>query len=374
MHLSYLDSLRALAALYVMMSHISQTVWPITVGNLHGVSLALTAPFRYGRYAVGLFIVLSGFSLMLPVIKNGGYLKGGSKKFFAKRARRILPPYYFALILSLILALTVLSKKTGTHWDVAIPVTYLGVWTHIAMLQDVFSPSQINHVFWSISVEWRIYFLFPVIVLSMRLWGRTRTVLLTMAFSIALFFLVRNSIWFGITPSYFALFTFGMCAAQIAYGKAEADADARKKIPWSAFAVVLFLVFCVLVYAHRRNVTPTQEFCLDTVDGVVSTCVLVAVGISDNLLRRILSWKPLAFIGTFAYSIYLVHALIVQLVWQFVLTPFHANAMVCYLMLIAVGAPAAVAISYLFHLAFERPFMNFTRAGIPAPPVSAVQT
>ena len=48
--------------------------------------------FIYGRFAVVVFIVLSGFSLALSPARHGWRLDGVSR-FARRRALRILPPY-----------------------------------------------------------------------------------------------------------------------------------------------------------------------------------------------------------------------------------------------------------------------------------------
>ena len=79
--------------------------------------------FKTGHYVVDLFIVLSGFCLMLPVIRHRGTLPGNTIIFFKKRIRRILPPYYLAMGFSLLLIITMIGEKTGTRWDISIPIT-----------------------------------------------------------------------------------------------------------------------------------------------------------------------------------------------------------------------------------------------------------
>ena len=67
-HLGYLDSLRALAAIYVVMYHAIYQIDPH-----HPVRTGAAGAFRslfVGHYAVDLFIVLSGFCLMLPVARS----------------------------------------------------------------------------------------------------------------------------------------------------------------------------------------------------------------------------------------------------------------------------------------------------------------
>lgn len=86
--LDYLDGLRALAALYVVLHHAWLTIWSAEYYKQPvGVLAALTGWLAYGHFAVSAFIVISGFSLMLPVAR-GGVLKGGARRFFKKRARR----------------------------------------------------------------------------------------------------------------------------------------------------------------------------------------------------------------------------------------------------------------------------------------------
>ena len=101
-HLPHLDGLRAIAALYVVLHHAMLQASHPTVHPHNWIEWAerlLTG----GRLAVDLFIVLSGYSLMLTVIRNNGVLSGGAVAFFKKRARRILPPYFACLAISLLL-------------------------------------------------------------------------------------------------------------------------------------------------------------------------------------------------------------------------------------------------------------------------------
>src|SRR5579871_2999498 len=93
--LPFLDGLRGLAAAYVVLHHAALEVpavgLPRTAALVHGL-------FRHGHYAVAVFIVLSGFCLMRPVLRNPSHgLPGGFLAYVGRRARRILPAYYAAL-------------------------------------------------------------------------------------------------------------------------------------------------------------------------------------------------------------------------------------------------------------------------------------
>jgi peptidoglycan/LPS O-acetylase OafA/YrhL len=105
LRLGFLDGLRGLAALYVMFAHVYY-LQSAEVGRLHwhlprAVWLA-TGWAAAGRSAVAIFIVLSGFCLMIPVARSAdGTISGGVWEYLKRRARRILPPYYAAMAFSL---------------------------------------------------------------------------------------------------------------------------------------------------------------------------------------------------------------------------------------------------------------------------------
>ena len=102
-HITHVEGLRAVAALIVYVNHAYAQTWnpdltPPPDGLLSLVSYSLIA----GHLSVTVFIVVSGFCLALPVVATGE-LRGGAGAFFKRRARRILPPYYGAVALCLLL-------------------------------------------------------------------------------------------------------------------------------------------------------------------------------------------------------------------------------------------------------------------------------
>jgi peptidoglycan/LPS O-acetylase OafA/YrhL len=73
--LDFLDGIRGLAALYVVIMHSAMDVdWTHTSSWLFAMSPLISE----GKLAVAVFIVLSGFCLTLPVANAGGTaLRGG---------------------------------------------------------------------------------------------------------------------------------------------------------------------------------------------------------------------------------------------------------------------------------------------------------
>jgi peptidoglycan/LPS O-acetylase OafA/YrhL len=100
---AFLDGLRGLAALYVVLFHIRAQFDP--GAPLHPFATRsgemATVWLAHGHLAVDVFIVLSGFCLMMPVAASPDkHLKGGVAGYLKRRARRILPPCYAALALA----------------------------------------------------------------------------------------------------------------------------------------------------------------------------------------------------------------------------------------------------------------------------------
>ncbi len=86
--------------------------------------------------------------------------------------------------------------------------------------------------------------------------------------------------------------------------------------------------------------------------------MIAAANTEIGWLNKALSWRPLVAVGTFAYSIYLIHAPLIQVIWQYLLFPLQPHPLFRLMTLFVVGTPLIVGISYLFFLVGERPFLN----------------
>ncbi len=361
-HLASLDSLRAIAAIYIAVHHAFQ-LSGIENKPLPQAIQALVKFFSYGHYSVDLFIVLSGFCLMIPIVRNHGKLRGTFKQFCFKRARRILPPYYFAMLLSLTLIGTCIGQPTGGAWDISIPVTLKDVVTHILLVHDLFRDTtpKINSAFWSIAVEWRIYFLFPVLVIAWKRWGGMRTTLLATGFSY-LIFLIASKISFlnldpiGACPHYLGLFAMGMLGADIVFNHSDINTFLRKEISWNLLSIFFMLL---ALPAYNLFMAGGQSWVIaDLMVGVACMSFLIATTNSpSHPFSSALEWKPLAKVGSFSYSLYLIHVPLLQVIIQYLFKPLNLNSTLGFVVLIA-SIPLVILVSYLFFLLFEKPFLT----------------
>ena len=108
--LAGLDGIRGLAALYVVVNHIFLRAFP---GYPAARAPFWAGWFIYGRFAVVVFIVLSGFSLALSPARHGWRLDSLSR-FAHRRIRRIVPAYWAALVFSLAVAWLIVLTLEST--------------------------------------------------------------------------------------------------------------------------------------------------------------------------------------------------------------------------------------------------------------------
>ncbi|BDI28761.1 hypothetical protein CCAX7_008120 [Capsulimonas corticalis] len=358
--LDFIDALRALPALYVMMAH---TIGRIAVDHApHGLIKFLFKFLAEGHLAVAVFIILSGFCLMLPTLKHDTHLKGGPIRFFKRRALRILPPLYITFLLEIVVLCFYVNPATNTIYGLRLPgdwVNHKVFLSNLFLLIDIFPSHSLpsSAVFWSIAVEWRIYFLFPVILYAWRKFGGAKTVLSTVAIAYLLAWCWRNTILFGATVQFLGLFALGMYAAEICYRPTQQWRQWRDKLPWTALAMVFFgmIGFGSLIFGWKRLVSVMPI--ADLVTGLGACCLLIAASQArSGVVTRILSLRPLVAIGSFSYSLYLIHWPILELAQQHLIDPSHLSDTGKFLAYAIAIWPPIIGVSYLYYRCFELPF------------------
>jgi peptidoglycan/LPS O-acetylase OafA/YrhL len=142
----------------------------------------------------------------------------------------------------------------------------------------------------------------------------------------------------------------------------------RRSVPWKWICLISLAGFVILKRFIGEEDRASAIF--DPAFGVV--CALFLVVLSDSprsLPRRCLQWKPLAFVGTFSYSLYLIHAPLIQLIWLYLVQPVGWNPIATFFGLVFLGSLLILSAAYLFFLVCERPFLiSPTRARCPALP------
>ena len=355
--LDFLDGLRGLAALFIVCHHSYSLV------ELCGGALPRSVVFlRFGHFVVTLFIILSGYCLAMPLLK-GGALRGGTLGFLKRRAIRILPPYYAAVGISL-----VISLLAGGGWIPMtgfIPVTAAGVASHLLLVNNiwgntshtVFGDPTLSGVFWSTAVEWQISLLFPVLAW---LWRRFHPLAVAPVIGLLAYGVERagaGTVWAGLSAPYYLMFAVGMLAATVVY--APWCARLRERAPWSFLCGVSFTGFCAVSVQQGYNNLSTMFGIADLLFAPFAFTLLIAASRFGEL-QRALSWKPITALGAFSYSIYLLHEPLLKVLFgaffeHHVGTLGAAAALALTLVTLV---PLTILASRLFYEWFEKPVIR----------------
>jgi peptidoglycan/LPS O-acetylase OafA/YrhL len=351
----WLDGLRGCAALFVVLHHMWLSSWPF-FPNDHGPWFL--GWLLYGHLGVAVFIVVSGYSLTLAPVRSGGALKGGARRFLRRRAWRILPAYWAALTLSALAFALILQPEVG---DGTVARSFL---IHATLLQDVFGNTPVNGTFWSVAVEWQIYFVFPLILLLAWRWSMVAAVAVTTATVLVAHELAVHggsaAAKIGhLSPQFLALFAFGVLASWKANGPWAATAPRWARPAVWGVTVAAFAGVVALAQVKGSPWMTQNWFSVDLLFGVaVAGGLYLAANTTSPLRDRTLGSRPLLVLGSFSYSLYLVHAPIVEGMQRWVIGPIADTRGANFVLLLAIALPVVLALAYFFFLVFEKPFLD----------------
>jgi peptidoglycan/LPS O-acetylase OafA/YrhL len=362
----YLDGLRGLAALYVVLVHVE----PSLTEPLPAFVQLFTKTLKYGSFSVVIFIVLSGYGLTMSVVRSqSNYISGGLIDYIKRRSRRILPAYYGTLFFCVILAAAIfnLEKFTTFEWsEVAGKGPFFrhfsvrDVLAHTLLIHNL-SPEtymSINPPLWTVATEWQLYFIFPLLLLPIwRRFGLTSSVIVGFLIGIAPLYLL-NGLFKQAAPWYIGLFALGMAAADIGFSDKPKLIALRNSLPWG----MLTIFFTVIAFVIEWRTLGLDIWISDSFFGLATACLFInctkQVTDGKKLPRYLRVFEhPLAIaLGTFSYSLYLTHGPVLVLVRYFLfslqLSP-AIFAVISYML----GVAVSLVIAYIFYLVFERPFI-----------------
>jgi len=358
--LPYLEGLRGLAALYVVFFHADYELSQYRAGS--SAVLPFHARFmHYGHYSVAIFIVISGYVLSLPVLASSG-LPGGTFAFLKRRARRLLPGYYAALVFAVPLALY--NDTPGLSEPKTLAVQFAA---HALLVHNLFSFTTygLDGPLWSVALEIQIYVIFAFILV--RVWGRfgvTPMVAVALALGLAPMFwgiahhhsrsFAFGSFW------YLGLFAFGSAAAWLSRNRRFA------RFPWLGIATAFGAAFIGLNYTTSALTSSESVLgALDLLLGLTTAALFVSIAQRNALGKRplaarILAARPFVALGAFSYSVYLIHEPLLILATRLLARTNVSDAGIVALVYFVV-IPLVVAVAYVFSLAFERPFISSFR-------------
>jgi peptidoglycan/LPS O-acetylase OafA/YrhL len=304
-HIPYLDGLRGLAALWVMIgharvealsTHLTGKYWPKLLGYIHE------------GWAVPVFIVLSGFLLATPLVDHSREKWRGAWQFMVRRARRIYPAYLAAIVLGLILinVFPYWSSLATPRWKDAIPVTGKDLGLHLLLLHNWF-PGYIHKIdppMWSLAIEWQIYILFAVVLVPILFAKGWKAFVIAGAIISAICFLKDKE--FALL---LACFVVGAVSSKLSYSEVAIAQKIR------SFAAIPYIAGALFIGAY---IVFNRGIIADAFTGTASALVLIYLCRPSKEsrilagLRSFLASRPARMLGWFSYSLYLIHFFILS--------------------------------------------------------------
>ena len=313
--LGNLDVFRAIAALAVCFYHFNRE--SLTGGTLYA------ACSHYGNYGVDIFFVVSGYVIPLSLLKIGFTLSRLSI-FLKARFFRLYPAYILAAALTIGLwyASTWIPGFRGATPPA---LTALQIFANITLTCDLLHQSWFGVVFWTLAIEAQ-YYVLVALSFGMLFSPQGRQQLLRYG---TLFAWLLMPLIFRQGPTIFgwtAIFAMGFLAILW---------QGRFLRNWEFFLGMV--IACWVMWEVR---------------GAASAVVGLVATIAILFLPK-LDWKPLVWVGTISYSLYLLHVPIGGRVLNS-LERFSHFELVKIL-----AVPAALAASllaaWLFFLLIEKP-------------------
>jgi peptidoglycan/LPS O-acetylase OafA/YrhL len=368
-HYSHLDGVRGLAAMFVVLHHLWLASYGMRATN--GLAGALTNWLLYGHLAVDVFIVLSGFCLTLPFARPGATGCVDIRRFYIRRGRRILPPFYAVLILSILLAEAahiLFGRLPSVRFNA------ISILANLLMLQDILPRLNIFNVpLWTVAIETKIYLLFPLFIYIHRRFGVGCMLLVACAIGYALTALAAVAapaadlghvcLW------YVALFGMGMSAAFMITRGSSMQLNRLTvlcMVLFGGISLVLLQRFPVTAAGESAAFVPHLPY-IDSAVGAFTASFLYWTTRSggnfkgSNRAVAALSWRPLVVLGGFSYSLYLVHYPLIGYAGVFASKVFRiTQESHRAILLFFLALPLIVFSAYIFYLAFERPFLSST--------------
>jgi peptidoglycan/LPS O-acetylase OafA/YrhL len=346
-----LDSLRGVAILLVVFYH--GFFWSNGLTGLSGFAKLFVNLTRIGWLGVNLFFVLSGF-LITGILADSKINKYYYRRFYVRRALRILPAFY-----ALLLVLSFIPSQSRAY--LILSFFYL---SNLAPLMGI---PMTYTMLWSLAVEEHFYFVWPAFVRLLS--GRAliiyaMTIVCAEPFLRAWYFLRR---W----PEGSGYLTW-LVADGLAMGSMLAMAlrlpqFTRKRLSLLVVAVIGMAASMALFGARFGILTQRRLLGASLLLTVAQLFFLGVLGLT--LLLGTSAWKGLVnvrllqFFGDISYGLYLIHWLfftgydaVVQRYWPIAHLP--GGRMGALLLRFICAAGLASIAAFLSRKYFEAPFLR----------------
>jgi peptidoglycan/LPS O-acetylase OafA/YrhL len=336
-----LDGIRALAILLVMIYH---TGIPI---------------FKGGFIAVDIFFVLSGFLISSILIKEYDTKnKINLQYFYIKRILRLAPSLLILLTAIFIISYFRLFNQTEDNYrSILLTLLYSSNWVRAF---NHFYMGILSHT-WSLAIEEQFYILWPVILIPLlKIRSRKKVVILLCILALSswllrIFLTFRGApverLYNGLDTRADALLTGYILAVIQSSGTLNSNIK-KGSICVRMIAVgALLCYFSVLFSISWRNLN--NYYWLASVIQILTAFLILHTTSSENSpIKRILSFRPIVWIGSISYGLYLWHDPVYEIMRTYKFSQYS---------IATIGSLITFLIASLSYYLVEKPVLSLKR-------------
>lgn len=326
-----IEGLRALAVISVIINHFSEDILPS------------------GYLGVDIFFVISGFVITSSLFnRSDKNLFDFLTYFYMRRIKRLVPALVVCVGLTSVLVCLVdpdpsVSLKTGIASLFGVSNIYL-----FSLATDYYAPSTELNVFtqtWSLGVEEQFYLFFPLLmwffiiikessyrVIELSSYKLNKFLFILLSLLIlsligfvyfnkdnqpAAYFLMPNRLWeLGVGALLFVITSSRSTSIKTRFS--------------DRISLLLFILLLAVFFA------PVQAAVTATIFAVIITMLLIKFLRPGDIAYKLITYKPIIFIGTISYSLYLWHWSILSLSrWTIGIGWWTLPIQVCLMFLLA---------------------------------------
>ncbi len=356
-----LDSLRGVAILSVLLYH--GFGLPYGLDGLSGAARLFVAATLPGWVGVDLFFVLSGF-LITGILLDTRHRPDFYRRFYVRRALRILPIYYCVLV---VLAITTRTRL----FPHPVPWSFLGIsFLFLANFATIFKISMPYGVLWSLAVEEHFYLVWPTAVRRLSKYG---VAVVAGAICVVCPVLRASSVLLhrGAGWTDYGAYTW-LVADGLATGALFAvglrgplhHRQANWKLTAAAFGTSIALAiagepFGILSRQRLLGMSLRQTVLNIFFLGVLVLALIVGTG----RWKKLVCFKPLQSLGEISYGVYLIHTFVFWLVDRslkvfFPRLPLFNGHFAWMVARFCAALGLTIAVSYVSRWYFEERFLQ----------------
>ena len=307
-----LDAIRGLAAIFVVLYHYTYQYY-ISFPNEYKFPFS----FEFGHYGVQAFFIVSGFVIFMTLEKTKKSLD-----FIIYRSIRLFPTYWISVLITFIIVsiFSLPGKET----------TILEFLANLTMIHTQFKIKGVDGVYWTLLYELKFYFLMLILYhfKHLKKIDIISIIILSLIIVISLLGFDHNT-FYKIIYQVLLLPYLGYFISGIMFYKIYT----KKENYMTYIALTLALIVSIVI-------DPNKEIY------IILFIYMLFLLLAFHKLTFI-TIKPLVFLGTISYALYLIHQYIGYIILNYAQT-YHISLLIATPIAIIISMILAIIITFIF--------------------------